>query len=352
MQSAGPGNEVPIPQAERLAALALAAIRREYPSHVGHLMESDADARPPRELTPIFYGSFDWHSAVHGHWTLVRLLRRVPAMAVSIEARAALATSFTDERVAGELAYLGRRSRRGFERPYGLAWLLQLCAELREWDDPSAIAWRGRLAPLESLAAERLNEWLAALPAPVRSGQHPQSAFALCLMHDWARVAGDLSTSERVRVRAAEFHAGEVDAPVAYEPSGHDFLSPILAECDLMRRVLTRDEFHSWLSRFLPALDRPEVDRWLRPVVSPDRSDGKLAHLDGLNLSRAWMLEGIAAALSPGSPGRERFIAAAALHREAGLAALATEHYAGSHWLASFATYLVTRRGLDRPPAA
>ena len=330
--------------AGRFAELILAAIRREYPSHVLNLMESDADARPPRELTPAFYGSFDWHSSVHGHWALVRLMRRFPGAEFEPRSRAALAESLTLERIAGEVAYASAASRASFERPYGLAWLLQLAAELREWRDLDAASWRAALEPLESLARDRLAAWLPKLPWPVRTGIHAQTAFSLGLALDWSQAAGDRAFADLVRERSRVWFAGDVAAPIAYEPSGVDFLSPALGEADLMRRVMPRGEFVTWLTAFLPDLASPAARRWLAPVPSPDPSDGHLAHLDGLNLSRAWMLEGIASALEAGTPRRAALEAAARAHADAGLRAVTGEHYAGAHWLGSYAVYLVTGR--------
>ncbi len=333
-------------EAARLAQLILAAIGREYPSHVVHWMGSDADARPPRELTPAFYGSFDWHSAVHGHWALARLIRCFPGSSVEREVRAALGRSLTAARIAGEVAYLGVPERAGFERPYGLAWLLQLAAELREWSHPDASAWRAALAPLERLARDRVAAWLPKLPWPVRSGVHPQTALSLGLILDWSRIAADRDLENRIELRAREWFGNDVAAPIGYEPSGNDFLSPALGEADLMRRVLPAQQFAPWLGRFLPDLASPLARRWLTPVTSPDPSDGQLSHLDGLNLSRAWMLEAIAAALEPADSRRAPLESAARSHAAAGLAAVSGEHYAGAHWLGSYAVYLVTRRGI------
>jgi hypothetical protein len=338
--------------AEQIAAMALAAIRREYPSHVTHLLRGDADALPPRELTPAFFGSFDWHSAVHGHWCLARLARRHPDAGFAGPAREALGVSLTRPNLAREVGYMSAPGREGFERPYGLAWLLQLAAELREWDAADASRWSAALAPLETLAAERLGAWLARLAWPVRAGVHHQTAFALGLALDWARTVGDHDFEARNAGRARAWFGADVAAPIGYEPSGHDFLSPILGEADLLRRVLPREEFAGWLARFLPDLESAEVRRWLTPVTSPDRADGHFAHLDGLSLSRAWMLEGIASALPAAEVRRAPLLAAAARHREAGLAAMSGLHYAGSHWLGSFAAYLVTGRGLSGAGAA
>ena len=330
---------------EPIAEMVLERVRREYPSQVSHLLAGDADARPPRELTPAFFGSFDWHSAVHGHWCLARLLRCFPHARFGARACAVLDAGLTAPNIAAETAYVGAAGREGFERPYGLAWLLQLALELREWTDGPAQPWREALQPLETLAAERLRVWLPRLRWPVRSGEHGQTAFALGLALDWARGAGDRDLERLIGTRALDFYGDDLEAPLAYEPSGHDFLSPILGEADLMRRLLDARGFGDWLERFLPDLDREAVARWLTPVVPADRSDGKLAHLDGLNLSRAWMLEGIAARLPRGDTRATPLEAAARRHREAGLAAVPAEHDAGCHWLGSFAVYLLTHRG-------
>jgi hypothetical protein len=336
--------------ATRLIDLILAAVHREYPSHVTHLLESDADARPPRELTPAFYGSFDWHSAVHGHWALARLARLLPDAPAAIRARAALERSLTSANIVREVAYLSAPGRAGFERPYGLAWLLQLCAELREWNDADAARWQVALEPLEGLSLEHLRGWLPKLAWPIRTGLHGQSAFALGLALDWAHVAGNGSFAALARERALTWHAEDRAAPISYEPSGHDFLSPALGEADLMRRVLDSESFASWLDRFLPGLGDEATRRWLTPVASPDRADGHLAHLDGLNLSRAWMLQEVAMQLPPSDSRRPFLEESSRAHGEAGLGAVTGEHYAGAHWLGTFAVYYLTRRGAAAPP--
>lgn len=330
------------------ADMALAAIERAYPYHLIHRLDRDEDLRLPRELWPTFHGAFDWHSSVHGHWCLARVARLCPDAPIAPRAIAALTSSFEPARMAAEAAYLGAPGHEGFERPYGLAWLLQLGAELREWEEGARLGWSESLRPLESVAADRLRVWLPKLPWPDRSGQHGQTAFALGLALDWARSAGDQDLAGGIESRARHFYSTDQDAPIAYEPSGHDFLSPALAEADLMRRVLGDGEFPEWLEAFLPDPTDPAARRWLTPVESPDPSDGKLAHLDGLNLSRAWMLQGIAMALPDGDRGRSSFLGASVAHREAGLGAVTGEHYAGSHWLGSFAVYLETARGLDQ----
>lgn len=331
--------------AERFARLALECVHREYPNKIAHVLQSDRDAEPPRVLTPVFYGCYDWHSAVHGHWLLARLLRTFPDAPFAGEARDALERSFTPENVAGEVRYLRGEGRGTFERPYGLAWLLQLAAELRESDDEDGRRWSATIAPLESLAAERFRTWLPKLSHPIRTGEHSQTAFALGLVHDWASRAGDDDLRRLIEARVSEWHQQDRGCPLRFEPGGQDFLSPCLAEADLMRRVTAPAEFATWLGGFLPDLPRDGDPSFLAPAVVTDKSDGKLAHLDGLNLSRAWMLEGIATGLPADDPRRAALQAAADRHRRAGLAAVTDAHYEGGHWLGSFAVYLVTRRG-------
>lgn len=342
-EAAGPGSP-DVAQLDAIAAMVVDAVQREYPNHVALLLNSDADLRPPREVTPAFFGSFDWHSAVHGHWCLVRLLRVRPAPAFGPAARALLERSLAPEPMAREAAHLAARP--GFERPYGLAWVLQLAAELREWHHPDAAGWRAALRPVEVLARDHLAAWLPRLTWPIRSGEHAQTAFALGLALDWARTAGDGEFEALIRARALAFYGSDVAAPIAYEPSGHDFLSPALGEADLVRRVLTLERYAEWLARFLPGFGKAATRRWLTPVNSADRSDGKLAHLDGLNLSRAWMLEGIASGLAPTDTRRDELLHAADRHARAGLAAVPAPDYMGSHWLGSYAVYLLTRRGI------
>jgi len=349
-------------------------------------MSEMGDVRRPREQTPAFFGCFDWHSAVHGHWTLVRLARCFPEEAWAKEAVAALRQSLTDENLQLELKFMSKSGREGFERPYGLAWLLQLAAELREWDRPAAtgdqsaregeapaepqlkfatestlaaqrelrppvggqgfeIAAREMLSAIHALeqhCRNRLAEWLPKLTRPIRSGEHSQTAFAIRLKCAHSVTTGDLDSWALCVETARRFYLNDRELPVGFEPSGHDFFSPSLAEADLMRVVLQPEEFGEWLGRALPH-GFPH-----KPVVPSDRVDGKLAHLDGLNLSRAWMLEGIASALPEDDPRKATFERQAAEHAEVGLASVTGEHYAGGHWLGTFATYLMTRRGIDQ----
>ncbi|HVO98937.1 MAG TPA: DUF2891 domain-containing protein [Bryobacteraceae bacterium] len=302
--------------AAQFARLALNCVTREYPSKIAHTMQSDGDALPPRLLTPAFYGCYDWHSAVHGHWLLARLSRLFPDAPFAAEARAAIARNITEENIAVEVRYFNDVGRSAFERPYGLAWLLTLAAELR-----SPV-----LEPLERAVLVRFSEWIQKLPYPVRSGEHSNTAFALGLVLD-------SHPRELFAQRARDFFLKDRNGPIDYEPSGEDFLSPCLAEADVMRRVLDRDQFAGWFSEFLPDLSR------LKPVGSPDPGDPKFSHLDGLNLSRAWMLRNISPTLLP--PAEE--------HATAGLKAVTGEHYEGAHWLATFAVYLLQKPRANSP---
>jgi hypothetical protein len=344
--AAQPAGEVDVKDAQRFASLALACVHREYPSKIAHVLAGPEDARTPCQLTPAFCGCFDWHSAVHGHWLLARLIRTFPDAVFVREARAALAASLTSEHISSEVAYLAGAGRSDFERPYGLAWLLQLAAELREWQDPQAQAWARALMPLETAVADRFRTWLPKLSYPIRIGEHSQTAFAFSLAADWAVAAGDAPFARLLQARSLALYGSDRGCPLNYEPSGQDFLSPCLAEADLMRRFLPPVSFAAWLGAFLPGIPQDGGTHWLPIGVVTDPADGKLAHLDGLNLSRAWMLEGIAAGLPTGDPRVPALLAAAEEHRQAGLAAVTGAHYEGGHWLGSFATYLVTRRGM------
>ncbi len=330
----------------RYGQLALDCVHREYPNKIAHVLNGDDDALPPRKLTPAFYGCYDWHSAVHGHWLLARLARLHPDGPLAAPAREALAGSLTAANVAGEVAYLNGKGRATFERPYGLAWLLQLAAELREWHDPQAASWSANLRPLEQAAAARLFAWIPKLRYPIREGEHAQTAFAFGLVLDWAHGAGETEKAAILSRRILELYGADAGCPIGYEPSGQDFLSPCLAEVDLMRRVMPPARFATWLGTFLPGIPRDGGGDWLKPGVTTDAADGKLAHLDGLNLSRAWMLEGIASGLPADDPRRPSLKSAARRHLDAGLAAIAGAPYEGGHWLGTFAAYALTGRGL------
>jgi Protein of unknown function (DUF2891) len=326
-------------QAARFARLALDCVHKEYPNKIAHSLNSDADVQPPRLLTPAFYGCFDWHSSVHGHWLLVRLARLFPQAPFAAEARRAVGQSLTPANIAQEVKYLNADGRAAFERPYGLAWLLQLAAELREWDTPEARQWSANLRPLEQAVIVRVSGWLPKLEHPIRTGEHNNTAFGMGLMLDYARIAGNGEFGKLLEARARDYYFKDKACPLAYEPSGEDFLSPCLAEADAMRRVLPPAEFTTWFSAFLPRVD-------LEPTRVADVTDGKLYHLAGLNLSRAWMLGGILSALPPADNRRASLTALAGRLQQAGLDSIKSEHYEGGHWLGSFAVYLVSRRGL------
>ena len=336
--------------ADRFSALALTCVHQEFPNKIARTTNTAEEIGRPKDLFPAFYGCFDWHSSVHGHWLLVRLLRVGPQDAPWREdAIAKLNQSFTAENMAGEVANFAQPARGSWERPYGLAWYLQLTSELREWagetNDSQAKAWLEALKPLEQDIADSLKAWLPKLAYPIRLGTHNQSAFAFGLMLDWARVSGDADMERLIVQRSVAFHNDDVNCPLAYEPSGEDFLSPCLMEADLMRRILPRADFSNWLTKFMPSIPVNGSGDWLAPGIVKDASDGKLVHLDGVNSSRAWNLYNIARALPDGDARKASLVAAAKIHADTGVAAVSAEHYSGSHWLASFATYLMTDRG-------
>lgn len=338
------------------ARIALACINKQYPNKISHVMNSANDVQQPVQLTPVFYGCFDWHSAVHGHWLLTRLWGNGAVPEMDEEIAAALSTNFTDEKIAGEVAYFNSEGRASFERPYGLAWFLQLTAELKEIaagegaKADQAQLWLDSLTPLESVITNRIKTWVPKLAYPIRLGTHNQSAFAFGLFLDWARTSEDSQMESLIAEKSLAFHQEDRNCPIGYEPSGEDFLSPCLMEADLMRRVMSDTEFSDWLTGFLPNIPQDGSSDWLAVGIVNDPTDGKLVHLDGVNLSRAWALEGIATALPEGDQRKAALLAAAKTHGETGEQSVRTPHYAGSHWLASFATYWRTERGLNRLP--
>ncbi|MGE3167066.1 MAG: DUF2891 domain-containing protein [Planctomycetota bacterium] len=334
------------------ASIILGCVHREYPNKIVHLLHGDDDVRPPRELTPIFFGSFDWHSAVHGHWSLVRILAACPTAAAAERIAAALDRSLTPDRASRELAYASAAGRHGFEMPYGMAWLLLLCADLAALARgphsfaPSATRWQAALAPLAGHARAALLIHFERLPRPIRTGEHNQTAFGLGLAYDAAHATDDRELAAQVARFVSRHFADDRSASFRFEPSGHDFLSPVLAEADLMRRHLPRAAFADWLTQFLPEV-ASGAESWPSPVESVDPSDGKLAHFDGLNLSRAWMLDGIRSGLPDGDPRRPELARVAREHGERGRAAVSGKHYAGAHWLGTFLVYWLTRRGVS-----
>ncbi len=329
-------------QASAFAQLALKGLRREYPNKPDHVLNEAGDARTPRALHPAFYGCFDWHSSVHGHWMLTRLLRRFPALPEAKRIREALAEHLTAENLRAEAAYFAQRGRQSFERTYGWAWLLKLAEELHGWNDADGKQWSKNIQPLADTIVARYLDFLPRQHYPIRTGVHPNTAFGLAFALDYARTTDNQPLRDLVVERSRAYFLADAAYPAAWEPGGEDFFSPSLMEADLMRRVLPPTEFGPWLRRFLPDLAKGEPKAILSPAVVSDRADPKIVHLDGLNLSRAWCMRDVAAALPKDDPGRAVLGEAAARHAEAGLAHVASGDYAGEHWLASFAVYLLS----------
>lgn len=327
--------------ATQIARIALACITREHPYSPAHVLTDANDLRRPRELHPAFYGCFDWHSAVHNHWLLVRLLRLLPDLPVAEAIRAALGAHLTEANLRAEADYFAEPGRRSFERPYGWAWLLKLAEELLSWDDPEGRRWSAALDPLAALITELYLEFLPRLTYPIRSGVHTNTAFALTLALDYATAAGQAPLRDLVVARSLDYYGADRNGPAAWEPGGGDFLSPVLIEADLMRRVLPGPAFASWLGEFLPDLADGGPPQLLTPAQVSDRSDGHIVHLDGLNLSRAWCMWGIAGALPPDDRRRPVLLAAAQHHAHAGLAGIGSGDYMGEHWLGSLALYML-----------
>jgi hypothetical protein len=329
-------------QASAFARLALKGLQKEYPNKPGDVLNSEKDVKNPRAIHPAFYGSFDWHSSVHGHWMLVRLLRLFPDLAEKKQVRAVLAEHLTAENIQAEADYFARPNSQSWERPYGWAWLLKVAEELHTWDDPDARQWSKNLKPLADTIVARYLAYFPKQTYPIRSGVHPNTAFGLAFALDYARAVDAKPLRELIEERSRAYFAKDAGIPAAWEPDGADFFSPSLMEADLMRRVLPRQEFQAWFRRFLPDLAKGEPKSLLTPAKVTDRSDPQIVHLDGLNLSRAWCMRSIAAALPASDPARKVLIEAAVRHAQAALPHVASGDYAGEHWLASFAVYLLS----------
>ncbi|HEV2532911.1 DUF2891 domain-containing protein [Phenylobacterium sp.] len=323
--------------ASKFAAIALGHVTRPYPNKLDHVLESEADALGIQALHPVFYGSFDWHSCVHGYWLLASLLRREPGIPEAPAIRALFEAQLTPQKVAGEVHYLQRPSARGFERPYGWGWLLKLQAELMAADNHR---WAAALRPLAEAFADRFSLFIPKADYPIRTGVHSSTAFAFALARDYAEAAGDIGLLVQMAHKVRYWYLGDRDAQ-AWEPSQDDFLSPTLIEAECMRRFLEPEDFRAWLANFLPRAARGEPRSLFQPATVSDRSDGKIAHLDGLNFSRAWCWREIAATLPPGDPTRAAAEAAASRHLAASLPHVAGD-YMGEHWLASFALLALT----------
>ena len=323
--------------AVRFSSLALDCMHREYPNKLGQVLKDETRLLPPRTLHPAFFGCFDWHSSVHGHWMLVRLLRDFPDHPDRQRMIDGLSRSLSSANIAGEVDYFATASP-SWERTYGWAWLLQLAAELHTWKDPVSQEWAGNLAPLAKVVRDRYLDFLPRQEYPVRTGVHPNTAFGLSFAFDYAKAVGDDELLELLRSSALRYYSDDRDCPLSWEPSGEDFLSPCFEEAALMARVMPASEFRDWLAAFLPSLANLDT---LEPANVSDRSDPKIVHLDGLNLSRAWNLYVIAGKVDEGQAAALR--GKAAEHLNASLPHITSEHYEGSHWLGSFAVYALTR---------
>ncbi|QDT13760.1 DUF2891 domain-containing protein [Planctomycetes bacterium K23_9] len=326
-------------QATTFARLALKGIAQEYPNKPSNVMDTADDVRSPQSMHPAFYGSFDWHSSVHGHWMLARLLKMHPDALIATEIRAALNSQLTAENLTQEAAYFAADHNKSFERMYGWAWLMQLVAELHDWDDSDARRWREHVRPLEEQITKRMNDYLPKLTFPIRTGVHADTGFAIGMLVDYARATSNTELEQLLVGKSKAFYRSDIDYPAHYEPSGHDFFSSGFNEADLMRRVLSKEEYVTWLDRFLPQLRTKTMGEMMRPVEVSDVTDGHLVHLAGLNLSRAWTMTGIARALPESDPRRQSLFSSAKQHADAGLKYVSSGHYEGEHWLATFAVY-------------
>ncbi len=318
-------------QANQLAELPLHCITIEYPNKLGQVLGDDSDLKPPRELRPAFYGCFDWHSAVHGHWSLVVLMKEFPELERKDEIIQKLENHITPENIAIEVAFFQDENNTTFQRTYGWGWLLKLVEALHTWDHPSAQQLEQNLQPLTDLLVERFIEFLPDLYYPIRVGEHTNTAFGMSMAHDYAITLGDEKLKLAIETRAKDYYLNDTGCPIDWEPSGFDFLSPCLEEAFLMSKILERDEYEAWLSSFLPQLQDKDFE--LAPGIVTDRADGKLVHLDGLNFSRAWCLTGIANKL----PGYDHLRNNAYEHIRYSLPHLVDDTYEGSHWLGTFA---------------
>ncbi len=329
-------------QATHFAQLALKCVAKEYPNKPEHVMNNERDVQNPKDLHPAFYGCYDWHSSVHGHWMLVRILRLFPDLPLRDTINKALDANLTKESIEKETAYLKQPNRQSFERTYGWAWLLKLAEELALSENDRAKAWSRNLQPLTEALIERYLNFLPKQTYPIRTGVHPNTAFGLAFAFDYAKTVGNQRLASLIAERSRTYFGNDRNYPASWEPGGEDFFSPALMEADLMRRVMPAAEFQRWFSAFLPQLTAGQPRSLLRPATVSDRSDPKLVHLDGLNLSRAWCMRSIAWELPLRTPARRVLTESARAHTADALAHVASGDYAGEHWLASFAVFLLS----------
>ena len=329
-------------QASHFAALALKCVSREFPNKPEHVINNASEVSSPKVLHPAFYGCYDWHSSVHGHWMLVRLLKTFPSLSQDKEIRRALNNNLTAANIEAEVTYMKQPNRQSFERTYGWAWLLKLAEELQGWEDVDGKAWSTNLQPLADLIAKAYITFLPKQTYPIRTGVHPNTAFGLAFAFDYAKTTGNQKLEAIIAERSRTYFGNDRNYPGSWEPGGEDFFSPALLEADLMRRVLSQAEFRQWFDRFLPQLASGIPASLMEPATVTDRTDPKLVHLDGLNLSRAWCMSNIANALPQTDPARKVLIKAARTHLSDALVHVASGDYAGEHWLASFAVYALS----------
>ena len=319
--------------ANNLSKLPLKCIVQEYPNKLNQTIGGDEDLLPPKTLHPAFYGCFDWHSAVHGHWSLVSLLKQFPEIENRAEIDSLLLQNISKENIQNEIAYFDGPLNSSYERTYGWAWLLKLAEELHEWDDPLARNLEENLQPLTDLMVQKYVEFLPKLNYPIRVGEHPNTAFGLSFAYDYAKSVNNQELLDLISKRSQQFYANDVNCPMGWEPGGFDFLSPCLEEAALMKRVLENEAFEKWLTQFLPSLFDPNFQ--LEVGIVSDRSDGKLVHLDGVNFSRAWSMLKIAEDI----PELDHLKQIAYKHINYSLPNIVDDAYEGGHWLGSFALY-------------
>lgn len=328
--------------ASHFAKLALKCIHQEFPNKPGHVMDNADDVKAPALLHPAFYGCFDWHSSVHGHWMLIRLLKEYPTLPEAAEIREKAGSNLTRENLEKELEYFKEETNKSFERTYGWAWFLKLAEELYTWDDHQGREWYDNIKPLADHLIKKYMDFLPKLTYPNRTGEHPNTAFGLGFAWDYAKAVDDTALISLIKSRARDYYIGDLDCPADYEPGGFDFLSPCLEEANLMARVLDEGDYTKWMEGFLPGLAMGEPAILFEPATVTDRTDGKLVHLDGLNLSRAWCFARIAGSYPPAAEAARK---AATRHLEVTLPNIASGDYAGEHWLASFAVYALFSLG-------
>ena len=327
--------------AESLAILPFNCIQKEYPNKPDHVNAGINDVKPTKQLHPSFYGCYDWHSSVHGHWLLIYMLKNFPQLTIANNIINKLNENLTKENILKEIEYINNEDRKSFERPYGWAWFLKLYEEVYLWHDENAKKWKESLEPLAKEIANRFLIYFPTQTYPIRSGIYSNSAFGFAFALDYARTTGDDTLEQLIIERAYNYYINDKNCPAGFEPGGNDFLSPCLIEADLMRRILAKEEFSKWFHTFLPDIVKGEPKALLTPAVVGDRSDPQIVHLDGLNLSRAWCMYSIGTTLNDNDPVKNILLNAAKTHAADALSNVASGFYEGEHWLATFAAYML-----------